>query len=70
MNDKYAKCADKYTEEEKATLEEVKTKIASYKCFIRKFKESCGNFIKSEYVEPLVASLTGATGTTVPAAGK
>ena len=71
MDGKYAKCADKYTEEEKATLEEVGVKIASFKCFMGMFKESCGNFIKSEYVEPLVASLTGATATTtVAAAGK
>ncbi len=70
MDGKYAKCADKYTEEEKATLEEVGVKIASFKCFMGMFKESCGNFIKVEYVEPLVASLTSATATTVAAAGK
>ena len=67
MDGKYAKCADKYTDEEKATLEEVGVKIASYKCFMGQFKDACGSFIKSEYVEPLVASLTG---TTTTVAGK
>jgi hypothetical protein len=62
MDGKYAKCADKYTDEEKATLEEVGVKIASYMCFMGQFKDACGSFIKSEYVEPLVASLTGPAG--------
>lgn len=64
MDAKYAKCADKYNEEETATLEEVGVKIASYKCFMGMFKNACGGYIQSEYVEPLVQSLSA------PAAGK
>ena len=60
MDEKYAKCADKYTQEEHNTLFEVGVKIAEYKCFMEMFQDACGNFIQFEYVEPLVQSLYAA----------
>ena len=55
--EKYAHCKAAYTEEEGAVLKDVFTKIAGYKCFMGQLKEACGNFIDTEYVEPLIMSL-------------
>ena len=56
-NPKYAKCADKYTEEESLALEEIGMKIASFMCFTKTFDEYCKSYIQPNYVEPLLSSL-------------
>ena len=56
-DEEYADCADKYSDEESATLEEIALKVVSYKCFMMNFKDACFNHIKADYVEPLVQSL-------------
>ena len=55
-NPMYAKCADKYTEEESLALEEIGMKIVAFKCFTKTFDESCKSYIQSNYVEPLLSS--------------
>lgn len=56
-DEEFADCADNYSDEESATLEEIAVKMASYKCFLMNFKDACFNHIKTDYVEPLVQSL-------------
>ena len=55
-NPMYAKCADKYTEEESLALEGIAMKIAGFQCFSKTFDMACKGFIQSTYIEPLLAS--------------
>ena len=57
MAEEHGHCADKYSEEETAILEDVGVKITGFKCFMAMFKNACASFIQTEYVTPLLESL-------------
>ena len=51
----FARCADKYTEEEMAQLQEVGTMVAGFKCFHKMFNQACADFLRNQ-INELVSS--------------
>ena len=62
MAEEHGHCFDQYDAEQTAILEDLGVKITGFKCFMGMFEDACGNYIQTEYVNPLLESLYASAG--------
>merc|ERR1712241_701848 len=64
-----AKCFEKMDEQDQEMIEEMAMGITTFRCFMKVFNEACSNYVTEAYVNPLLESFLGATGSEFTASG-